>query len=156
MMKPRVLVLSSTYPRWQGDSEPSFVHELSRRLIGDFKVTVLCPGAPGALDQEMMDGVEVVRYRYAPRSMQTLVNGGGMIGNIRASPLKVLLLPSFLVCQLIAALRLCFRQRPDVVHAHWLIPQGMTAAIIAGLYRRKIPFVVTSHGTDVWGLKAPL
>ncbi len=28
----RVLVLASTYPRWAGDPEPNFVHELSRRL----------------------------------------------------------------------------------------------------------------------------
>lgn len=149
-------MLSSTYPRWQGDPEPSFVHELSRRLVDDFNVTVLCPSAPGALDKEVMDGVEVIRYRYAPRLLQSLVSGGGIIANIRANPFKVLLLPSFLMCQLITALWICYRHRPTVVHAHWLIPQGLIAAIICALYRRRIPFVVTSHGTDVWGLKGPL
>ncbi len=43
--KPRLLVLSSTYPRWVNDAEPGFVHELSRRLAGDFEVTVVCPTA---------------------------------------------------------------------------------------------------------------
>ena len=44
----RLLVLASTYPRWPGDPEPGFVHELARRLTDRFDVTVLCPHAPGA------------------------------------------------------------------------------------------------------------
>src|SRR5690606_9209651 len=63
--RPVLLVLASTYPRWPGDPEPGFVHELSRRLTDRFRVIALCPHAPGARTAERMDGVEVVRYRYA-------------------------------------------------------------------------------------------
>jgi hypothetical protein len=41
--RKRVLVLTSTFPRWQGDSEPPFVFELSRRLAERFDVVVLAP-----------------------------------------------------------------------------------------------------------------
>lgn len=34
--RPRVLVLTSTFPRWENDPEPAFVFELSRRLTGAF------------------------------------------------------------------------------------------------------------------------
>ena len=39
--KPRLLVLTSTFPRWHGDHEPAFVFELARRLTDRFAVTVL-------------------------------------------------------------------------------------------------------------------
>lgn len=117
---------------------------------------MLCPSAPGTLKREVLDGIEIVRYRYAPRKLESLINNGGMIANIRSKPWKVLLLPSFLACQLIAALWFCFRRRPAVIHAHWLIPQGVIAAIVSVFFRGRIPFVVTCHGTDIWGLRGRL
>lgn len=149
----RLLVLSSTYPRWAEDSEPSFVHDLCRRLGAGMEVTVLCPGAMGAATVENLDGVRVVRYRYAPKRLETLVHQGGIVNNIRAKPWKMFLLPSFLLSQLVTAFWLCFRSRPDVIHAHWIIPQGLVAALVSVFFRRQIPFVVTSHGTDLWSFK---
>ena len=55
--RKRLLVLTSTYPRWLGDTEPSFVHELSMRLTSAFEVFLLAPHAPGALMTESMDEV---------------------------------------------------------------------------------------------------
>lgn len=57
---PTVLVLASTFPRWKGDPEPGFVHELAKRLTTEFNIIVLCPHAPGAQLNEWMDGVEVI------------------------------------------------------------------------------------------------
>ena len=153
MTRKKLLVLSSTYPRWSDDSEPSFVHELSKRLAATMDVTVLCPSARGARRVEKMDNVKVVRYRYAPNAWETLVHNGGIVGNIRSKPWKAALLPSFLFSQLVTALWVCLRSRPDVIHAHWLIPQGVMAALISICFRWKVPFVVTSHGTDLWSFK---
>jgi glycosyltransferase involved in cell wall biosynthesis len=149
--KPNLLVLASTYPRWSGDHEPGFVHELVKRLTGTFHVIVLCPHAQGAAPTETMDGVEVIRYRYAPAALETLVNNGGIVTNLRNHRAKLLLVPSFVLLQAWHAWRLC-RQRPiGVVHAHWLIPQGLIAALLGR------PFVVTSHGADLYALRsAPL
>ena len=38
--RPRLLVLTSTFPRWPEDTEPPFVYELSRRLTDRFEITV--------------------------------------------------------------------------------------------------------------------
>ena len=97
--RPRLLVLASTYPRWQDDPEPAFVHELSKRLVPDFDVLVLTPHAPGAAVEETMEGVRVVRYRYAPARFETLVSSGGIVGNLRAARWKWLLVPLFLFAQ---------------------------------------------------------
>lgn len=151
--RPTLLVLSSTYPRWRGDHEPGFVHELSRRLCARFRVIVLCPHAPGASLREEMDGVEVVRYRYAPRKLQTLVNDGGIIANLRRAPWKLFLMPGFVLAQAWLALLLLRKEGVDVIHAHWLLPQGLIAVVLRSLSRRRVPFVVTSHGADLYALK---
>ena len=55
--KARLLVLTSTFPRWYNDSEPGFVYELSRRLTDEFNIIVLAPRSPGAKDAEVMAGM---------------------------------------------------------------------------------------------------
>lgn len=154
--KPTLLVLTSTYPRWADDPEPGFVHELARRLTDRFRVIVLGPHALGANAVELLDGVEVIRYRYAPKRLETLVNDGGIVNNLRQNKWKLLLVPGFVMAQLWRAWRLIQTSNIDVVHAHWLVPQGLIAAVLRRLPGRKVPFVVTSHGADLFALRAPL
>lgn len=154
--QPAVLVLASTYPRWAGDHEPGFVHELSRRLTGRFRVLALSPHAPGSRRRETLDGVEVIRYRYAPESLETLVSAGGIMGNLRQSKWKLLLVPPFVLAQAWATWRLIRRERIDVIHAHWLVPQGFIAAFLQFLPGVRVPFVVTSHGADLFALRGRL
>lgn len=149
-MAPRLLILSSTYPRWRDDPEPGFVHELARRLAGEFEVTVLAPHAPGAAVREVLDGVHVQRYRYAPAFLETLVNDGGVVANLKRSPWKWLLVPGFLLGLAWSCWRLLRELRPRVVHAHWLLPQGLVATLLRGNAR----VLVTSHGADLYALRA--
>lgn len=153
--RKRLLVLASTYPRWQDDPEPGFVHELSRRLADGFEVVVLCPHAAGAKARERMDGVDIHRYRYAPATLETLINNGGINGNLKKSPWKWLLVPGFLLSQWWHTVRLIQRLKPDVVHAHWIVPQGLMLCL-ARLFTAKVPFVLTSHGADLFTLKGGL
>lgn len=150
--RTRLLVLASTYPRWAGDAEPGFVHELCKRLVPEFDVAVSCPHAAGAKRREVMDGVEVFRYRYAPDRFETLVNDGGIVTNLRRQPWKYLLVPGLLASQCLAAWWLRRRLRPQVVHAHWIVPQGLVALVTTRLFGA-IPFLVTSHGADLFALK---
>src|ERR1700761_2635632 len=145
----RLLVLTSTYPRWEGDPEPGFVHELSRRLTEKFDVRVIGPHAAGALARERLDDVDIHRYRYAPVALETLVNHGGILANLRRSLWKWLLVPLFLGGQYLALRKALREFRPQVIHAHWLLPQGL----IAALGRQDIPLVATSHGADLFGLR---
>lgn len=54
--------MASTYPRWLGDHEPGFVHELCSRLRHDFEVRVLTPHHEGALLRENRAGSEARCY----------------------------------------------------------------------------------------------
>ncbi|MHC1479295.1 glycosyltransferase [Frateuria aurantia] len=149
--KPRLLVLASTYPRWTGDHEPGFVHELCRRLTGEFEIAVGTPHAPGAPAEEVMDGVRVCRYRYAPAPLETLVHGGGIVANLRRDRWKLVLVPGFVLAQCLQAWWLQRRWKPRLIHAHWLFPQGLAARLAAGP-----GYAVTSHGGDLYGLRGGL
>ena len=150
--KKRVLVLTSTFPRWKGDSEPPFVFELSRRLSEDFDVLVLAPHANGAKRLEHMDGIEVMRFRYFFPQWEKLAYEGGILANLKKNRWCYLLLPFFFIAQVVALLRILRKQKVDLIHAHWLIPQGLSVAIAGHLVKSLPPVICTSHGGDLMGL----
>ncbi|MFO7684762.1 MAG: glycosyltransferase family 4 protein [Desulfobacterales bacterium] len=154
--RPSILVLSSTYPRWQGDAEPPFVHELSRRLANQFDVHVLAPHAPGSRTRETLDGVFVHRFRYAPGRFESLAYQGGILANLKKSPLMVGLVPFFFIAQLLATVQLLVKLHIDIVHAHWIFPQGLTALLARTLSGRRVRVLCTSHGGDLYGLRGSI
>lgn len=152
--RPRLLILSSTFPRWLGDPEPAFVFELARRLTHHFDITVLAPHAPGSDLEEVMHSVRVMRYRYAPARWEQLATyGGGILNRIKTNPLNALLLPAFLVAQFWALLQLLRKEPFRVIHAHWIIPQAALAHAALALTGRSLALVCTSHGGDLYGLR---
>lgn len=150
--RPIILVLTSTFPRWQDDTEPPFVLELCKSLNNRYQLLVLAPHAAGTQPFESIDGIQVERFRYAPEKWETLCYQGGIIANLNAKKWRYLLLPAFFVAQLLALLRVLRRENTSLIHAHWLIPQGLTASL-AGLWSRTpAPVVCTSHGGDLLSL----
>jgi glycosyltransferase involved in cell wall biosynthesis len=150
--RPRLLVLTSTYPRFPGDAQPAFVHELARRLTDRFEIDVLAPHAPGLAKCEVLDGVRIHRFRYAPGRLENLAYDGGMLNRLRARPLRWLLVPFYLVSMVLAARRLIRRRGHAVIHAHWLIPQGLGALFCRHVGGRRVPVLCTLHGGDLFGL----
>ncbi len=153
--RQRLLVLSTTFPRWPDDHEPAFVYELSKWLTDQFEVTIVAPHAPGAKAHEKMAGMDVHRFRYAPERLETLAYDGGIGSNLKRSKWKYLLLQGFLLSFFFSALSLVRKKKIDVVHAHWMIPGGMIGAALKVLYP-KLRVITTAHGADVFQLKAPL
>jgi glycosyltransferase involved in cell wall biosynthesis len=152
----RILVLASTYPRWPDDSLPPFVHELARRLTDRYEVHVLVPHAAGCKTQEVMDGVQVHRFRYGPARFETLAYSSGMLPGLRRRPWRILALPIFLCAEWLAAVRLLRAQRFEVIHAHWLLPHGLVALMARACSDYRPAVLCTSHGADLYGLRGGL
>jgi glycosyltransferase involved in cell wall biosynthesis len=152
--KARLLVLTSTFPRWPGDTEPAFVHQLCRRLLGSFDILVLAPHAPGARLEEVLDGVPVRRFRYAPEEWETLAYGGGIPAKLRREPWRLLQVPFLIAAQAARAWVELRRQETDIVHAHWIIPQGLIAAALKVCGRGRPAVVCTMHGADLFTLRS--
>ena len=150
----RILVLTSTFPRWPGDTEPPFVLHLCRRLTKHYKVHVLAPGAAGAQSETIYEGISVTRYRYFIPFWETLAYRGGILANLKQDKRRYGLIPFFVLFQTLAILKLVRLYRFDLVHAHWIIPQGACALSASLLTNKNFPpLLCTSHGGDLYGLR---
>jgi len=147
MPKPRLVVLGSTFPKTQGDGTPSFVLDLAIEQAKEFDVTVLTPMVPGAMELEFMGGVQIKRYKYFPGHA---LADGAILDNLKAKPALLLQVP-FLFLGLYRVLKNELKT-PATIHAHWVIPQGLVAALFA----KRNKLLVTTHGGDIYALNNPL
>jgi glycosyltransferase involved in cell wall biosynthesis len=114
----KVLVLTTSYPRNADDP--------SGRFIAD------------AVEHVRARGVEVEVVSPASFRHFGLAYGHGIVGNLRARPWLVALVPLFLW----NFRRAAAAREGDLVHAHWL-----AAGAVAATLRR--PYIVQVWGTDV-------
>ncbi|WP_143087440.1 hypothetical protein [Butyrivibrio proteoclasticus] len=91
--KKKLLVTASTFPRWENDTEPRFVLDLSKALTEYFDVTCLVPACPEAKDSEVLEGVKVLRYHYFPiHKFETLCYPGAIVPRIKQNKARATLL----------------------------------------------------------------
>lgn len=153
-MKPKLLVFTSTFPRWRNDTDPPFVFELSKRLLDKFEVLVLAPHYPGAAENETIVGVRVFRFRYFFSKFEKLAGGVGIIPTLRKKKMYYFVVPFFFFGGLWGLVRLVWTQKPQIIHAHWLIPQGLVCYIVKKITGSK--YIITAHGADVFAFQSSL
>lgn len=149
--RKRVLVLTSTYPRYQGDTDPAFIKHLCKRLQRNFELHVVAPHYAGLHKREDEDGITIHRFVYAPEHWETLAYDGGILNRLGEKPLRYLLVPLFILSQFILAEKLCRKYGIDAIHGHWIIPQGLVAVLVRAIHQ--IPVVITAHGGDLYGVR---
>jgi glycosyltransferase involved in cell wall biosynthesis len=116
----RIAVLTTSYPRYEGDPAGNFVAD--------------------AVEKLRERGVEVEVVSPASFRHFGIAYGSGVMGNLRRQPWRAALVPAMLGSFARAARRAA--RDADLVHAHWL-PAG-AVALTCGK-----PFVVQLWGTDV-------
>jgi glycosyltransferase involved in cell wall biosynthesis/ubiquinone/menaquinone biosynthesis C-methylase UbiE len=148
-VKPlRVAVIASSYPRFSGDGAAPFVQSLARGLAAQgHSVEVVAPYDAEAQPAPAEQRLRVHRFRYAPTDGLHIVGHARSLENDeRLRPLVLLLLPGFLLMALVTLLRVA--RRADVIHAHWVLPNGLVAAFVSAV--TGAPFVVSLHGSDIF------
>jgi glycosyltransferase involved in cell wall biosynthesis len=154
--RKRLLVMTSTFPRWKNDTDPPFVYELCLCLKKHYDIHVLAPHYPGAATEEQFGGLQVTRFRYFLAPWERLAYQGGILDNLKQNLLLYGQVPLFFLAEFFALIRLLHRQRFDLIHAHWLIPQGLIP-LLARLFLKSVPpLLCTSHGGDLFGLQGKL
>ncbi|MBI4525735.1 MAG: glycosyltransferase [Deltaproteobacteria bacterium] len=148
----KVLMLASSYPRTQEDSASVFLRHLAEAL-GDrgLQVHVLAP-AEGQNETRVEGPVIVHRFQYLPVSWQRLAYGSGILPNLQQNPWLWVQVPFFLTSMSYSLHRVIRTEEPDLIHAHWILPQGLIA--VAAKYLYKLPVITTAHGTDTFALQA--
>jgi glycosyltransferase involved in cell wall biosynthesis len=154
-VKPlKVTMLVSSYPRRSDDSASIFLRNLAESLRDHGVVVHVLAPADGKAGTTSENGVTVQRFRYFPGPWQKLAYGSGVLPNLRRNPLLWLQVPFFVACMVISLFRSVRKIRPDVIHAHWVIPQGCVAVLAKMAY--KTPAIITLHGGDAFSLTARL
>jgi glycosyltransferase involved in cell wall biosynthesis len=75
-------------------------------------------------------------------------HGHSLLADVRIAPLAYFLLPLYLIAGTRELIRLTQEQSSDVIHVHWVLPNGLIAAWVSAY--RNIPFIVSLHGSDVY------
>ncbi|MEN9935830.1 MAG: hypothetical protein RLZZ387_2409 [Chloroflexota bacterium] len=160
-----ILMLTSSYPKYPGETTAPFIEEIAAGLVRrGHAVTVVAPYHPQVRREPVERGVHLRFYRYAPHPA---LNVYGYAESLRADVgLKGAALaaaPLAAGASLIELLRCTGAgagRHPDaagmprsapaplLIHAHWVLPNGVPAALAAAL--RGLPLVVSLHGSDVF------
>jgi len=150
---PKILCITSSFPQFREDYAGSFVYALAKDLseCNDFDIDVLTPHTPNSQPEETWSKVRVFRYRYWwPLSGETLCSQGSALVNLKQGLHQKLKLFPLIFFQLLNGMFLQIKYRYDVIHCHWLLPQGLIGLVIAKIF--KLPIIVTIHGGDVFRL----
>ena len=140
----RIVLSAPGFPVSKEDPDKPFLLNHAKALMdAGFKVIVVCPALPHLSGRHMVEGIEVIRVRYAPRRFQTLALTGAMYNEARG--LKSLLVLPMLFA-MIAATRRELGRGNSIAYGHWWIPGGLVSVIAAFLSRRSS--VVHLHGSD--------
>lgn len=146
----KVLVLTTTFPRWRNDPTPAFVYDLSKRLKNEgLEIVVLAPHYEGAKFYEKIDGLKVYRFPYFyPTKYQKLCYEGGILPNLKRSWLARIQVPFLFLAELVFAFRIIRKEKINTIHSHWIVPSGLIGGIISKV--KHIPHVTTAHAGDVF------
>ena len=133
------------FPSSRDDSDkPFLLHHALALVSAGLDVTVVCPSVPGLASRQIVEGIKIVRKRYAPRRFETLAATGSMYREARGVR-SVLVLP-MIATLILGVVRESRRSNAIALHGHWWVPGGLVA-VLAGFFTRT-QSVVHLHGSD--------
>jgi glycosyltransferase involved in cell wall biosynthesis len=148
MLKKKILVTATTFPKYAGDTAPRFVLDICIALQQQgVTILVLAPHTKGSKFSEVIEGVKVARYPYFfPFNLERL-SGEGIVAKLKQNPLLYFVLPFFMLSQLSFTALYIARFKPDRILAYWIIPQGFVAYLLS-IVNPKISYLAISLGGD--------
>ena len=147
----KILVTASCFPRWENDIEGggSFVYDICTRLTSFFSIIVLTPTRINTDKYSSFSNIKIIRFQYYFFKRNNLINEDGIAQTLSRKPLYFIFVPGFLIKQLFALIKNVKRNNVEIIHAHWLIPQGFIACIYKKFFNKRIKIICTSHGSDL-------
>ena len=146
----KVCTLTHTYPRFSGDINAPFVEQLMEHIARlGVDVLVLTAYDPAWNRVSGDHTVDLRTYRYVwPESLHILGYSRTIEGNVRFRKRVLALAPFLFLAAHRAFLRLVRVQKPDMLHAHWILPNGYIAAQVSRT--TGVPLIIQLHGSDVF------
>ena len=144
-----ILVVTSAYPKFDGDSTAPFMASITEHVAEKGHTMHVVLPEHAELERRPVEGrIHFHPYRYSPRRSWTPWGyAQSLEGGIKLKRSLYALAPSVFVSARRMCASLAKRENLDVIHAHWVVPNGIIAAGLSS--RTAIPLVVTLHGSDV-------
>jgi len=145
-------VLTHNYPRFAGDFSGTFVEALCQEFATQGQqVSVWAPYDPAyqrsLISQTAGGQVNLHLYRYIwPDRWHQLGYMRTMQSDLALRLNTYALSPAFFAAGIATVWQQAKRTRPDVLHAHWLLPNGFIGAVVSR--RLGIPLVISVPGSD--------
>lgn len=146
-MRAKICILTHTFPRFRGDTAAPFMGELATALSKESEVFVLLP-FDNKLDNNRSYPYKIVSYSYFIKKWQNLGYSRTLKNDQKIKVWSLLLSPFLIFMACVSLIRLCRREKIDLVSAHWIIPNGFIAYI--GYIFTKTPYTITIPGSDIY------
>lgn len=156
----KIVMLTTSFPRNNDDYLARWILELGQELekIGTTSI-IIAPHATGLNQSDIIGGMEVQRFKYAPEKFEVIGYGKFLPHENTKSKTKtsilyirnILLFIPFLISMMTSTIHVCKKAKPDVILSHWTFPAGLIGIVIAKILG--IKHIVKIYGTDLVFLK---
>lgn len=145
----RILMIASSFPKYPGEMTAPFIEEIAAAVVArGHEVHLVLPDHPELRQAEVVRGIHLHRYRYAPHpSLSVWGYAGALHNDVRMRQAALLVAPAAVLAGWAALRRLTATMPFAIIHAHWAIPNGLPALLVAR--ERGLPLVVSTHGSDI-------
>ncbi len=145
----KIAVIASSYPRYEGDGTAPFVKSISEALakIGN-EVEVVAPYHP-LVNENFKDIIKVHWFKYAPfNKFYIMGHANSLDSDVKLKKGVYFLLPLFIFFSFLKLYSVARKQKSDMIHIHWVIPNGLPALLVSKIL--KIPYSISLHGSDIY------
>ena len=147
-MRHVIVMVTSSYPRFPGDSVGTFMEPIATSVAGrGHDVHVVAPWHPLVTRAAEERGVRFHFYKYAPvEALNVFGYAAALRADVKLRGAAFAAAPLALAQGWRTARAVAREHRATVMHGHWVVPGGITAALAAP----DLPLVVSLHGSDVF------
>jgi len=141
-----ITFLTTSYSRFKGDdANVPWIEDLAKELVKKgLSVKVVAPHDKQTKDVEIMDGVEVHRFKYwFTKSQQRVAYGNGGIPSNLNSLFAKFQFPFFIFFFALKAIRVVGPK--DIIHAHWSL-SGLIGIFVKFLRPNKVYLSIRGSG----------
>jgi glycosyltransferase involved in cell wall biosynthesis len=146
-----ILMLSSSYPKYPGEATAPFVEEIAAGIAArGHTVHMVAPWHPDIRREPLERGVHLHFFRYAPHPTLNIWGYAQSLLSDTDIKHQTLAAAPFALAGSVKAWLDLLRRGPtfDIIHAHWVLPNGVPAALVA--QHAGLPLLISLHGSDVF------
>jgi glycosyltransferase involved in cell wall biosynthesis len=146
----KICMVTSSYPKYEGDVTAPFIESIAASVAAQGnEVHMLAPYHPEVRREPVEKGVHLHFFKYSPfKNLNIWGYAESLEADVRVKGAIYPLTPVVFISSLWALLKLTREVKFDIMHAHWVIPNGPVVALVARL--RRLPLVISMHGSDVF------